>query len=295
MSVHATRVAVLLAMLALAPAAQADVFTAAADSPQGDLPHSQDIRNVQSTYDSSAGTWSVAVTLYGPPSTEDWGNLAAVVYPQSAAGPQCGTVPDTTLAAIDQASTRPGSTSVYGAVWLGGGRPAGSLSKGFGPDPDTITLQMADAELVGQTPACMTVGISHSRPLDRVGPFTFSSPGSSDGATPSKAPPLTIGFTARDSRLTASRAGVVRVDLAPFVRAVTGVVTLRTLSGASIGRASYEAEPGEQATARVRLAASARRTLARRHRLTLRIVASARTADGTTVHRSKRSLVVPPS
>jgi hypothetical protein len=85
----------------------------------------------------------------------------------------------------------------------------------------------------------------------------------------------------------------VRIDLAPFVRAITGVVTLRSLSGASIGRASYEAELGEQATARVRLGASARRTLARRHRLTLRIVAGARAADGTTLHRSKRALVVP--
>jgi hypothetical protein len=87
---------------------------------------------------------------------------------------------------------------------------------------------------------------------------------------------------------------VVRVDLAPFARAITGVVTLRTLSGASIGRASYDAEPGEQATARVRLGASARRTLARRHRLAVRIVATARAEDGTTVRRSKRSLIAQP-
>jgi hypothetical protein len=115
----------------------------------------------------------VAVTLYGPPSDTDWGNLGATVYPAAAAGPQCSTVADTALADIHQASTKPDSTSIYGAIWLGGFRPAGSLSKGFGPDPNTITLQMTDAELVGQRPSCMTVSLTHSRALDGVGPIFF--------------------------------------------------------------------------------------------------------------------------
>jgi hypothetical protein len=44
------RVLVVLLALALAPAARADVFIAAGDSPQIDLPPSQDIRHVDSMY-----------------------------------------------------------------------------------------------------------------------------------------------------------------------------------------------------------------------------------------------------
>jgi hypothetical protein len=236
----------------------------------------------------------VAVTLYGPPSDTDWGNLGATVYPAAAAGPQCSTVADTAVAHIHQASTKPDSTSIYGAIWLGGFRPAGSLSKGFRPDPNTITLQMTDAELVGQRPSCMTVSLTHSRALDGVGPIFFG--GGATTPTPSARLPLTIGFTARDARLTATPRGVVRVDLVPFAGEGSAVVTLSPVGGGpSLGRGTYDAEPGEQASARVRLTAAARRTLARRKRLVVRIAVTASSPGATTARRSKRALIVPTS
>ena len=79
----------------------------------------------------------------------------------------------------------------------------------------------------------------------------------------------------------------------PFSREVSGVVTFSPVSGGpSLGRGTYDAGPGEQASVRVRLTAAARRTLARRHRLVVRIAVTARSPGAATVKRSKRALIV---
>jgi hypothetical protein len=106
---------------------------------------------------------------------------------------------------------------------------------------------MTDAELVGQRPSCMTVSLTHGRALDDVGPISFA--GGSTPPTHTVTLPLTIGFTTRDARLTASSRGVVRVELVPFSREVSGVVTFSPVSGGpSLGRGTYDAGPGEQAS-----------------------------------------------
>jgi hypothetical protein len=88
----------------------------------------------------------------------------------------------------------------------------------------------------------------------------------------------------------------VRVDLVPFAREVSAVVTFSPVGGGpSLGRGTYAAEPGEQASARVRLTAAARRTLARRKRLVVRIAVTASSPGATTARRSKRALIVPTS
>jgi hypothetical protein len=57
-------------VLAVLLAAVAAASVAGTDSPRNpDRPPSQDFSHVDTTFDPVAGTWSVAYTLFGPPSS----------------------------------------------------------------------------------------------------------------------------------------------------------------------------------------------------------------------------------
>jgi hypothetical protein len=206
-------------------------------------PPSQDfshVSHVSSTTDPATGTWSVAYTFYGAPTSAAWGNLNAQLYTGAS---QCADF-QAQVASFQESPSIPGDRAVSGTVIPptdGTVRAAQSLTKTF--DGDTITLSMTDSSFVGASATCVTAAITHRGFLDQVGPLAFPSappPGTAPPGTPSP-PALTIAIKSR--HLTASKKGVVSVGLKPFNQAATGVVTLRE-GGRQIGRASYKARTG---------------------------------------------------
>ncbi|HWI73931.1 MAG TPA: hypothetical protein VNT55_18365, partial [Baekduia sp.] len=245
-----------------------------------------DLRHVDSAFDDATGTWTLAVTFAGPPSPTDWGDLSAVLWPRGDARHACADPSTTELARFSGARTKPDSPAVYGSSTVGGAHAAALVTKDFGPGPNTITLTLADPSLAGQAPGCLQVALSHNAPLDGVGPVAFDGqapPASTGGDVPDDDNnDITIAFPAAAARLKASRAGTVRVALKPFAAPVSGVVTLKSTGGArrTLGHRSFRAAAGAPVVVPVRLDAATRRTLARRHRLDVRIAVSATPAAG---------------
>jgi hypothetical protein len=81
----------LVAALALAPAAALGQTVSTDSARDPNLPPSQDFSHVSSTIDPATGTWSVAYTFYGPPSSSAWGNLSARLFVGAS---QCGDFQD---------------------------------------------------------------------------------------------------------------------------------------------------------------------------------------------------------
>jgi hypothetical protein len=283
-----------LASLALAPAALAD--TATSDSPRDPgLPASQDLSNVTSTIDPAAGTWTIAFTLYGAPSSSAWGNLNAALY----TGPSQCADPQAEIASFQQTPTIPGDQSVFASVIPASDRQLRvpqSKSKAF--DGDTITLSMTDSSLVGAAPTCVLATLSHNRVLDEVGPIPFAgapAPAPTPTPTPappgSPAPPPKLAVAVKSTHLRASSKGVVKVALKPFNQAASGVVTLRE-GGKQVGRASYRAKQGAGATVSIKLSAAARRSLKRHRSLSVTVTATAQ-AGTQVVTKAVRARVRP--
>ena len=260
-----------LAVLALAPAALAD--TTSTDSPRDPgLPPSQDFKHVSSTFDPATGTWSVAYTFYGPPSSSAWGNLNAQL---STGASQCADF-QAQIASFQETPTIPGDKSEFGGVIPPPDRmvrAAESLTKTF--EGDTITLSMTDSSLVSAPATCVTAGITHRGFLDTVGPLAFPS------APPPPAPGTrALKIAIKSKRLTANKRGIVKVALKPFNQAATGVVTLRH-GGKQIGRATYKARSGAAVQISIKLGSAVRRSL-RRHR-SLPVTVTATAQAGTQV------------
>jgi hypothetical protein len=266
-----------LAMLLLAPAARAE--TAATDDPrEAALPASQDFSHVSTTFDPASGTWSVAYTLYGAPSSDAWGNLNAQLYTGAS---QCADF-GAEIASFQESPTIPGDKTVFGGVIPPAEgrmvRAAQTLSKTF--EGDTITLSMTDSSLVGAPATCVTAGISHRGILDQAGPLAFP------GAPPA-GPALTVGF--KSTRLKASRKGVVKVALKRFEQAATGVVTLRR-GGKRLGRASYTAKAGTAPRVAIKLGKAARRALERHRSLSVTVTATAQAGTQVATRAVKAKL-----
>jgi hypothetical protein len=107
----------------------------------------------------ATGTWSVAYTLFGPPSSGAWGNLNAQLYTGAS---QCADY-QAQIASFQESPTLPGDPAISGIVLPPPDRmvrAAESLAKTF--DGNTITLTMRDPSLVGATPTCVAGGISHA-------------------------------------------------------------------------------------------------------------------------------------
>jgi hypothetical protein len=262
--------AAVLALLLLAPAAKAE--TAATDDPrEPGLPASQDFSHVSTTIDPSTGTWSVAYTLYGAPSSDAWGNLNAQLYTGASRCADFGAE----IASFQESPTIPGDKTVYGGVIPPAEgrmvRAAQTLTKSF--DGTTITLSMTDSSLVDAPATCVTAGISHRGILDQAGPLVFPS-----APPPSSGPALKVAL--KSTRLKASRKGVVKVALKPFAQAVTGAVTLRR-GGKKLGRASFKAPSGKAVTVAVKLNKAARRALERHRSLPVTVTATATATAGT--------------
>src|SRR3954469_5314034 len=104
-------VVALALMLAVAPAALAE--TTSTDSARDpSLPPSQDFSHISSTLDPDTGTWTVAYTFYGPPSTDAWGNLSARLFVGAS---QCADF-QASIAGFQQSPTLPGDNQVFGSV-----------------------------------------------------------------------------------------------------------------------------------------------------------------------------------
>jgi hypothetical protein len=250
----------LLGALVLAPAAHAD--TTSTDSPRDpNLPPSQDFSHVSSSFEPASGTWSVAYTFFGPPTSAGWGNLNAQLYTGAS---QCADF-QALRASYQETPTLPGDGAISGIVLPPperNVRPAETLDKRF--DGNTITLTMSDSSLVGAAPTCVAAAITHRGFLDTVGPLAFASapPPKPTPAEPNPPPALAIAL--KSTHLNTSKGGVVRIGLKPFDQAVSGVVTLRE-GGKQIARKAYRAKSGAAVTVAITLSAAARRSL-RRHR-----------------------------
>jgi hypothetical protein len=259
-----------LAVLVLAPAALAD--TTSTDSPRDpSVAPSQDFSHVSTTIDPAAGTWSVAYTFYGPPSSSAWGNLYARLYTGVS---QCADF-QTQIAGFQQTPSIPGDATVNGSVLPPPDRmlrAAQSTSKTF--DGNTITISMTDSSLVGAPATCVEAGITHRGFLDTVGPLVFPSAPPPPPPPPGTAPPPPLTVALKSTRLTASESGVVKVALKPFNQAANGVVTLRE-GGKQIGRASYKARSGAPVTVSIKLSSAARRSLKRHPSLLVTVTATA--------------------
>jgi hypothetical protein len=259
-----------LALLVLAPAAGAD--TTSTDSPRDpSLPPSQDFSHVSSTIDPVTGTWSVAYTFFGAPTSAAWGNLNAQLYTGAS---QCADF-EAQIASFQESPSIPSDGSIFGSVIPPSEgrmvRAAQGLTKTF--DGDTITLSMTDSSLVGAPATCVTAAITHRGFLDTVGPLAFPSapPPTPPSGRPAP-PPLTLAIKSR--HLTASRTGVVKVALKPFDQAATGVVTLRH-GGKQIGRAAYKAGSGAAVNVSIKLSSAARRSLRLHRSLVVTVTATA--------------------
>jgi hypothetical protein len=100
---------------------------------------------------------------------------------------------------------------------------------------------------------------------------------------PAAPAPAAPAISARSA--TASRTGVVRVTLTPPGADATGTVTLRRGS-AIAGRRAFSARRGRSLVVRVTLTGGARAALRRARRLPVRVVVSARDADGHATTRA---------
>jgi hypothetical protein len=273
-----------LAVLVLAPAALAD--TTSTDSPRDpSRPPSQDFSHVSSTIDPATGTWSVAYTFYGPPTSAAWGNLNAQLYTGAS---QCADF-QAQVASFQETPSIPGDRAISGTVIPPTDRmvrAAQSLTKSF--DGNTITVSMTDSSLVGAPATCVTAAITHRGFLDQVGPLAFPSAPPPAPAPPGTPPPPALKIAIKSTHLTASKRGVVKVALKPFNQAATGVVTMRQ-GGKQIGRATYKARSGAAVTVSIKLSSAARRSL-KRHRsllVTVTTTAQAGTQMATKVTRAR--------
>jgi hypothetical protein len=268
-SVRAALVAV-LGVLVLVPDALAD--TTSTDSPRDPTrPPSQDFSHVSSTIDPATGTWSVAYTFYGPPTSAAWGNLNAQLYTGAS---QCADF-QAQIASFQETPTLPGDRAISGTVIPPANRmvrAAERLVKTF--DGNTITISMTDSSLVGAPATCVTAAITHRGFLDTVDPLAFPSVPPRAPALPGTPPAPALKIALKSTRLTASKKGVVRVGLKPFNQAATGVVTLRE-GGKQIGRATYRARSGAAVTVSIKLGSAARRSLKRHRSLLVTLTATA--------------------
>jgi hypothetical protein len=284
----------LVFVLVLAPTAQAQTFSAAADSPENpNQPPARDIARVVSTLDAD-GRWTVTVSLRGEPAEGTTGAVNAVLYPPSAS---CGTVPNDAVAFLrgnDSATT----TDVSGSVVLGGVHAAnGGSTKEHAPGSATVTLGLMDTALAGFTPGCLTVTLSNHGVLDEVDAVPFSAPDQPAPVLPPlpppapPAPPLptnpTIAFAHPNAKLKASKAGVIAVALKPFDRDVKGKLTVTDSKGHTLGGKSYSAKSGAAVTVKVRLNAATRRVLAKGRSVKVKLTASV----GTTLTKRANATV----
>jgi len=279
-----------VAALVLAPTARAD--TTSTDSPRDpSLAASQDFSHVSSTLDPVAGTWSVAFTFYGAPSSAAWGNLDAQLYTGAS---QCADF-QAEIASFQESPSIPGDQAISGSVIPPPDRmlrAAQGLTKTF--DGNTITLSMTDPSLVGAPGTCVTAAITHRGFLDTAGPLAFpSAPPPPPQPTPpgTPPPPPALRVAIRSTHLTASSKGVVKVALKPFNQAASGVVTLRE-GGKQIGRSTYKAKQGAAVTVPVKLSAAARRSLKRHRSLSVTLTATA-SAGSQVATRAVRARVRP--
>ncbi|WP_028066969.1 hypothetical protein [Solirubrobacter soli] len=280
----------LIATLALAPAAIAE--TTSTDSPRdATLPASQDFSQITSTIDPVTGTWTVAYTFYGPPSADAWGNLGARLFVGAS---QCADF-QASIAGFQQSPTLPGDNQVFGSVTPPPDRTlraAQTVTKTV--DGNTITLTMVDTSMVGAAATCVNGQISHKRFLDEFGPLPFPSapppqPVPPEPGTPAPTPPPKLVIAFRSTHLTATRKGVIKVALKPFSQDAAGAVTLRA-GGRLVARASYDAKSGKPVTVSLKLAAKARRSLAR-HRSLAGVLTATAQAGTQLVTKSARARV----
>ncbi|HEY6891769.1 MAG TPA: hypothetical protein VI300_28465 [Solirubrobacter sp.] len=270
-------VAVLVPTL-LAPVARAETLTASADSPRAPgLAAGQDLAHVQSTFDDSAGTWTVVVTLQGTPEADGYTTVDGVLR---APGPHgCDAASSRALASLS-ASTDPSDTAITSIVTpTTAPRDAQSSSREAGGA--AITLRLTDTAFSGQRPDCLSLSLSRDGVLDALEAIPFVA----------LAGPLQLRFLRTNDSHTVSN--IVAIVLRPFSADVTGTMTVRPAhgSGRALGTAAYRAKAGAAVVVRVRLRAAARRSLTRAEHLSVRFVATAR-AGSTRLTRSARATLL---
>jgi hypothetical protein len=275
----------LLWLVAVPAAAQADTFTAAADSPRDSaLPVGQDLSAVAASFDNTAGTLTIGVTLPGAPVTDASAAINGTLYGTAADG-SCGTV-----IAFLRSTTNPASTEAMGTVTPTTSPRAAQTTTKTAAGP-SITLAMTDPAFAGVTPGCLTLNLTNHGVKDAVEsiPFTAQTPPPvATAPTPTPAPvPPAVRFAHPGAKLKASSTGTVAIALSPFTQPTSGTVSIRR-AGRVVGHKRYTARPGAAVTVRVKLDAGSRRSLARGSTLSARITATAGTASRTTTAKIQR-------
>ena len=304
-------IALLAALLVVAPALAAPVETTGSDPLDARGGPPVDLELARTSYDPAAGAWSLTVRLHGPASEEEWAMVNARLWGPSASREACSGVE---LADM-RASTRPsggGGGRVTASVTGDFTRAAAESGKRPGPGERELTLSLADPALAGHRVSCVTVSLSHNDVLDTMAPLDFApnegkvAPPPEDVPRPAPPPPppsppdgdagsgtVTIGFAQPARRIRVGADGTVRVTLLPFTRDVTGRVVIRSRRGAVLGVRRFSAAAWRTVNVEVRLKPAARRTVRRHGRVPARVTASARdSGGGQSVHRTWRTALV---
>jgi hypothetical protein len=205
-----------------------------------------------------------------------------------------------------RASTKPSAGDASGLVGAtsDGPQPDGSVGQSFyastsrtvSDDQREITLQGTSPRLVGRTPGCVTLTMSHNTVIDRLdspaqfpasAPSTPTPPPPPSGGTtaPPPAAPVTIAL-APGTRTLSLR--TLKVTLQPFDVALTGSARLTGTYAHVLGNAEWKAAAGQPVTLRLKLTTVGKRWVRRHPRATVRLAVSARQPAAALVTKTFR-------
>ncbi|HEX8105049.1 MAG TPA: hypothetical protein VF533_20685 [Solirubrobacteraceae bacterium] len=266
----------LVALLGAPGVARADQVSAeAADPRERPSEPSRDVERLVTAYD-SAGTWTIALRLFGPVDAGS-GFLRADLVDRDAGGACKWEAPSISIGAYADPAERGGRGYVDG-------HPV-DLSKRADEDGRGFSVAMSDPALANRAVCGVArVSLSAGEPFDTLPDLAF--PGAPAPPPRDESPADTTAPTAAlKVARTVRRGGRVRVTVSGASEAAAVRVAIRGR------RAEGRVRPGRALRLSVRLRPSDRRRLGRRGKLKLRVVASLRDEAGNTVTLRRRATV----